>query len=66
MGQNRGLRGVGTIIRAKLARKAMKSRHGDPSLVLKAVEVGVLEKRLVEVVPKGAFAPLFGDGWPIA
>jgi hypothetical protein len=28
-------------------------------LVLEVVYVDVLEKRLVEVVPKGAFAPLF-------
>jgi len=30
-------------------------------LVLEVVYVDVLEKRLVEVVPKGAFAPLFGE-----
>jgi len=29
-------------------------------LVLEAVYVDVLEKKLVKVVPKGAFAPLFG------
>ena len=30
-------------------------------LVLEAVYVDVVGKRLVEVVPKGAFAPLFGE-----
>jgi len=30
-------------------------------LVLEVVYVDVLEKKLVEVVPKGAFAPLFGE-----
>ena len=30
-------------------------------LVLEVVYVDVLEKRLVEVVPKGTFAPLFGE-----
>jgi len=29
-------------------------------LVLEVVYVDILEKRLVEMVPKGAFAPLFG------
>jgi len=29
-------------------------------LVLRVVYVDVLAKRLVEVVPKGAFVPLFG------
>jgi hypothetical protein len=30
-------------------------------LVLEVAYVDVLEKRLVEVMPKGAFAPLFGE-----
>ena len=29
--------------------------------MLEVVYVDVLAKRLVDVVPKGAFAPLFGD-----
>ena len=35
-------------------------------LVLEVVYVDVLGKRLVEVVPKGAFAPLFGERSPLA
>ncbi len=31
-------------------------------LILEVVYVDVLEKRLMEVVPKGAFVPLFGEG----
>jgi len=33
-------------------------------LVLEVVYVDILEKRLVEVVPKGVFAPLFGGNEP--
>lgn len=34
-------------------------------LMLEVVCVDVLKKKLVEVVPKGAFAPLLGDSTPL-